>query len=348
MKTKKVLLLIIVGIVALFLTTACENEEKTGKYDYLVLVNKYSQLPDDWEKNVELVDAKNAWDEDIQVEKEAYKNYKELEKEVNEDLKDLNASIVLDSTYRSVKAQQELWDEWAADPEKGIDYVKKFVAVPGFSEHHTGLAIDVCLKKDGELVYDNDEMIAETEIFKKVHAKLAKHGFILRYMKDREDSTGYTYEPWHFRYVGSEEIAKAITDSKLTLEEYLAKQPDFETNREAAKYQIEMALKEEFENKIYKESIVNSRFNVKKIYTPKDVQKEESMKDSVKLGEKDLAFEVEYQIQPAEGINVQELMVVDGEYDENLGWIKNINRLGILKYNEKNKKYTIENFGTGW
>ena len=72
------------------------------------------------------------------------------------------------------------------------------------------------------------------------------------------------------------------------------------------------------------------------------------MKDSVKLGEKDLAFEVEYQIQPAEGINVQELMVVDGEYDENLGWIKNINRLGILKYNEKNKKYTIENFGTGW
>ena len=49
-------------------TTACsisKEEKNKGKYDYLVLVNKYSKLPDDWEKNVKLVDAKNAWDEDI-------------------------------------------------------------------------------------------------------------------------------------------------------------------------------------------------------------------------------------------------------------------------------------------
>jgi D-alanyl-D-alanine carboxypeptidase len=188
-----------------------------------VLVNKYSKLPDDWEKNVKLVSTKNAWDEDIKVEKEAFKHYKELKKDVEKDLKELNTTIELDSTYRSVKAQQELWDRWSADPEKGPEYVKKFVAVPGYSEHHTGLAIDICLKKNGELVYDNDAMIAEREIFSKIHAKLADHGFILRYLEGREDSTGYTYEPWHLRYVGSKEVAKEIMDKGLTLEEYLKK-----------------------------------------------------------------------------------------------------------------------------
>lgn len=219
---KKKLLLVAFLICTLTLVVGCEkkeeekNEEKKG-YDYLVLVNKQTKLPDDWEANVELVDAKNAWDEDIKVEKKAFKQYKKLKK----DLAKEGITIELDSVYRSVKAQQELWDSWSADPEKGPDYVKKYVAVPGYSEHHTGLAIDICLRVDGELVYDNDEMIAQKEIFAKIHSKLAKYGFILRYLDGREDSTGYSYEPWHLRYINSSEIAKEIMDSNITLEEYL-------------------------------------------------------------------------------------------------------------------------------
>ena len=77
------------------------------------------------------------------------------------------------------------------------------------------------LMKDGKEISDNDEMIAEREIFAKIHPKLAKYGVILRYLEGRKDSTGYDYEPWHFRYIDSPEIAKEIMDKNITLEEYL-------------------------------------------------------------------------------------------------------------------------------
>ena len=326
-------------------TTACsinKEEKNKGKYDYLVLVNKYSKLPDDWEKNVQLVDAKNAWDEDIKVEKKAYENYKKLKKELKEE----GVNIELDSVYRSVKEQQELWDEWSKDPEKGIEYVKKYVATPGYSEHHTGLAIDICLKKDGKLVYENDDMISDRKTFAKIHKKLSKYGFILRYLENRDDITGYAYEPWHLRYVGSEKIAKEIMDKDITLEEYLGSIKDINNNKEAAKYQIEKTLQKYFED-IYKDKIINSRFNVTKIYTPEEIEKNETIK-LLKVGKKDVAFEVEYQLQPTDENDYNELMIPDGEYDQKLGWVKNINRLGILKYNDKKESYSIKNFGTGW
>ena len=214
---KKYTKFLIIGLVLVTLTfiTACG---KKG-IDYLVLVNKQNKLPDDWEEKVELVDVKNAWDEDIKVEKKAYEKYQELAKE----LADEGITIELDSVYRSVKRQQDLWDEWSNDPEKGPEYVKKYVAVPGYSEHHTGLAIDICLRINGELVYENDDMIAQRDIFSKIHAKLAKYGFILRYPEGKDASTGYSYEPWHFRYIDSPEIAKEIMDNGLTFEEYLSK-----------------------------------------------------------------------------------------------------------------------------
>ena len=348
MKKNKILLLVALLIVTGLFTTACDNKEKNGNdgYDYLVLVNKYSQLPDDWEKNVELVDAKNAWDEDIKVEKEAYEQYKKLAEEVNKDLKEYNATIELDSTYRSVKEQQELWDEWSEDPEKGPDYVKKYVAVPGYSEHHTGLAIDICLKIDGELVYDNDEMKEQKDIFSVVHKKLADYGFILRYLDGRDDITGYAYEPWHLRYVGSKKIAKEIMDKDITFEEYLDGIEDLNNNHSAAIYRVEKTLQDYFKD-AYGDKITNSRFNVKKIYTKEEADKDETLK-TLKLGEKDLAFEVEYQLQPTDEKAINELTITDGEYNKDLGWVTNIGRLGVLKYNSKTKTYSIENFGTGW
>lgn len=206
------------AIVLCFTLAGCgSKEKKDDKINYLVLVNKQNKLPDDWEDKVELAEAKDWEGGTIQVEKEALEQYNKLKDALHEE----GIDIVLDSCYRSVAKQQKLWDDWSADPEKGPEYVKKYVAVPGYSEHHTGLAIDVALEKDGKIIYDNDEMIAEKEIFAKIHAKLADYGFILRYLDGKDDITGYSYEPWHFRYVGNVDIAKEIMSKNLTLEEYL-------------------------------------------------------------------------------------------------------------------------------
>ncbi len=343
MKKRYLLITIILLLVSVFATACTKSKTNRNGYDYLVLVNKYSQLPDDWEKNVKLVNAKNAWDEDIKVEKEAYEQYKKLAK----DLKSEGITIELDSVYRSVKEQQKLWDEWSADPEKGLEYVKKYVAVPGYSEHHTGLAIDICLRKGKKLVYENDDMIADKKTFSKIHKKLADYGFILRYLKGRDNVTGYAYEPWHLRYVGDKKIAKEIMDKNITFEEYLGQEKDLVNNPEAAKYQIEKKLQKEFDKKIYKDEITNSRFNVKKIYTYKDAKDDSTIK-SLKLGKHDIAFDVIYQIQPKEGANIIDLTIPDGEYDEELGWIKGIHRVGVLRQNPKNGSLKLENFGTGW
>lgn len=193
--------------------------ETASSYDYLVLVNKQHKLPDNWEDTVQLEDSVNRYDETYQVEKTALAAFYALQK----DLSDNDGIIIeLDSTYRSVKRQQEIWDEFEA--EKGLEYAQKYVAVPGYSEHHTGLAIDICIEKDGVRIDDNDDMIAEKEIFAKIHAKLADYGFILRYPEGKDDITGYAYEPWHFRYVGID-AAKEITAKGLTLEEYLGEAP---------------------------------------------------------------------------------------------------------------------------
>ncbi len=191
------------------------SDKEKAAYDYMVLVNKAHKLPDNWESNVVLKEAVNKWGETYLVEEKALEQFLKLQKECADE----GIIIELDSTTRSVAKQQELWDEWTI--EKGEDYVKKYVAVPGYSEHHTGLAIDVCLEKDGRRIDDNDEMIAEREIFAKVHEKLAKYGFILRYLDGKDAETGYSYEPWHFRYIDNPEVAKEIMDKGITLEEYL-------------------------------------------------------------------------------------------------------------------------------
>ncbi len=186
--------------------------------DYLQLVNKTHKLPDDWEDKVVLKEVENSYGESYKVEQKALKNFLKLRKE----LRDEDIYIELDSTTRSVAEQQKLWDDWTI--EFGEEYVKKYVAVPGFSEHHTGLAIDICLVVDGKRIDDNDEMIAQRDIFSKIHPKLAKYGFILRYLEGKEEITGYGYEPWHFRYIDDPALAKEIMDSGITFEEYCEEQ----------------------------------------------------------------------------------------------------------------------------
>lgn len=343
-KKNKNFLIIFSIVLVLFFTTSCNKEEKgmketlNEKYDYLVLVNKYSKLPDDWESNVELVSAKDAWGENIKIEKKTYENYKKLKKALEKD----GVTIELDSVYRSIKEQQKLWDDWTV--EKGIDYVKKYVAVPGFSEHHTGLAVDICLRKDGKLIYENDDMIADRETFAKIHAKLADYGFILRYLENRDDITGYAYEPWHLRYIGDSKIAKKIMDKDITFEEYLESVENVKETPSSAKYHVEKALQKHFV-KVYGDKIIDVKFNVTKVYSSKEEKETEVLK-SMNLGKKDIAFEVTYQLLPAENVNIIELMIPNGEFDQKSGWIIDVSRVGVLKYSNGN--YSIKDFGTGF
>ena len=92
----------------------------------------------------------------------------------------------------------------------------KAVAVPGTSEHQLGLALDIVDKSYQLLEEDQQNTPAQQWLM----ANCWKYGFILRFPKDKEAITGITYEPWHYRYVG-EEAAKAITESGISLEEYL-------------------------------------------------------------------------------------------------------------------------------
>ena len=214
---KRKIIISIFALLSIFLVTGCgcKKKDEEAKTNYLVLVNKESKLPEDWEKTIELVDITNSIDETYKVEKKTAAAYEKLREELLQE----GIDIELDSTYRTVKEQQEIWDSF--EKEYGIDYTKKYVAVPGTSEHHTGLAIDIKLIKDGKIIADNDKMTAEKEIFDQIHAKLSKYGFILRYPVGKEDITGYGSEVWHFRYVDNSEIAKKIMDNNLTLEEYL-------------------------------------------------------------------------------------------------------------------------------
>ena len=106
--------------------------------------------------------------------------------------------------------------------EYGADYAKKTVSEPGHSEHHTGLALDLYLIIDGKDVVENEDMMEYPEVWEKIHARLAEHGFILRYLDGDEHITGYGYEPWHIRYIDDVSIAKEIADQGITFEEYKA------------------------------------------------------------------------------------------------------------------------------
>ena len=198
-----------------------ETEFESEKdYDpYMILVNKTHKLPEGWEYVVDIITVENSLGEEYQIEKKTYEAYSALRDEL---LKDYHIQIELDSVYRSVEEQQEIWDDWSSDPEKGEDYCKKYLAEPGYSEHHTGLAVDIFIVKDGKEVRENDDMIADTEDFAIIHQILPKYGFILRYPDGKEDITGYAYEPWHLRYIDSPGLATVITNIGTTFEECFA------------------------------------------------------------------------------------------------------------------------------
>lgn len=119
------------------------------------------------------------------------------------------------SAYRSHATQAALFNHYVN--QDGYEAARKYSAVPGTSEHETGLAIDVT-GGDGKCAAEDCFGGTDEAVWLEDHA--AEYGFIIRYPKGKDDITGYQYEPWHLRYVGKT-IAKEIMERGITLEEYV-------------------------------------------------------------------------------------------------------------------------------
>ena len=161
---------------------------------------------------------------------EELENGHAVDMRIASDLKDMleaaeaeGLSIIICSSYRSSETQQALYtqkvNQYLAEGFSQEDAEReagRWVAVPGTSEHQTGLAIDLVALSYQIL----DEKQEETPEQKWLMENSYKYGFILRYPSDKSHITGINYEPWHYRYVG-EEAARVIYENDLCLEEYL-------------------------------------------------------------------------------------------------------------------------------
>ena len=185
------------------------NIVTTNNENFLILVNKYYKVENTFVPS-DLVDVSISY---------AYSGHK-IRSEVNDKFIEMakaakkeGLTLIINSSYRSYEKQEETYNGFSY--KYGKEKADELAARPGHSEHQTGLAVDITTKLN-----DNEEF-KDTEEFTWLKNNAYKYGFILRYPEGLEDITGYTYEPWHYRYVGAD-IAKKIYELNITYDEYYA------------------------------------------------------------------------------------------------------------------------------
>ncbi|MBR5478704.1 MAG: D-alanyl-D-alanine carboxypeptidase family protein, partial [Clostridia bacterium] len=159
-------------------------------YDNLVLVNKYNRLPAGFKQtNLVKMDRMYTINDGKQylMTHEAYWRFKQLSDAARKE----GISIKAASTYRTEDYQGRLYNNYLRTT--GRKNADNYSARPGFSEHQTGLAVDVNYTGTS---FEN------TTAFKWLQKHAHEYGYILRYPKGKTWITGYAYEPWHYRYVG--------------------------------------------------------------------------------------------------------------------------------------------------
>ena len=183
-----------------------EDPNVIKEYSTDVIVNKYNKLDSSFAPK-KLVELDKCSDGDQYLAEEAKLAYDKLcTASLKEGLK-----LGVTSAYRSYGDQQGVYASYLRS--NGKEYVSQYVATPGYSEHQTGLALDVKSKVASPFKTTKEYTWMKNNSY--------KYGFILRYPDDKEDITGYNPEAWHFRYVGIE-AAKIIFEEKLTYDEYYA------------------------------------------------------------------------------------------------------------------------------
>ncbi|MDD2489633.1 MAG: M15 family metallopeptidase [Bacilli bacterium] len=189
-----------------------EKIEKTKNPDSnIVIVNKYYYLDKDFiPKNLQSFGTKYAINNDIKATKPVIDAFIAIAN----DAKSINLTIKVVSGYRSYDSQEAVYKRYV--DRDGEEKANTYSAKPGHSEHQTGLALDIY---NTVLSFSNFEKTVE---YAWVKNNAHRYGFIVRYPLNKEDITGYKYEPWHIRYVG-EEIATYIYENNITFDEYYAK-----------------------------------------------------------------------------------------------------------------------------
>lgn len=202
-----------------------EDKKETNYEDYafsrddwrLTLVNPQHSIPEGYEENIPLGNINTM------------KGVMHCDERIIDDLlcmiqaaKEDGVTLSICSPYRDMQYQRNLFNRKITKfMNQGLSYMEAYqlaserVNAPNASEHQIGLALDIVT-----VSYTNlDEGFADTKAGKWLAENSCRYGFILRYPKDKEEITGVSFEPWHFRYVG-EEAAAVITEKGITLEEF--------------------------------------------------------------------------------------------------------------------------------
>ncbi|MFA9381010.1 MAG: M15 family metallopeptidase [Acetanaerobacterium sp.] len=189
----------------------------------LILVNRQNPLPKGF--TVDLVDTVKTESFTYRFDARASDALRDFMDAAKED----GVKLAVISTFRKQSTQENLYANKVAEyvnqgysEEDAKNEAARWVAIPGTSEHQSGLAFDAVSSDWYSTNNDLYETFEETQEFEWLISHCVEYGFVLRYAKDKQDITGISYEPWHYRYVG-EENARYMTEHNLCLEEFVEK-----------------------------------------------------------------------------------------------------------------------------
>ena len=175
-----------------------------------ILVNKFYQLDENFKRddliNIPLMYSYSG----NMASQEVVNSYIEMQKKVKEEL---GITLMVNSSFRTYQDQEEIYKQFSS---KGKEYADSYAARPGFSEHQTGLAIDITSTAN-----PTSNAFKESNEYTWLKEHCHEYGFIHRYPEGKENITGYNTESWHFRYVGKK-IATQIYNEGITFDEYYA------------------------------------------------------------------------------------------------------------------------------
>ena len=190
-----------------------EEFAKEKEEYYLLLANAENPLPQDW--SIQTEEVQNGYE----MDKRAAPAMREMIQAAKED----GVELMLCSAYRSIEKQQQLFDRsqqaymaQGMSEEEAYAKTATETAIPGTSEHQTGLAADIVTPTYQML----DAGFADTPAGQWLSEHATEYGFVLRYPQYKQEVTGIIYESWHYRFVGKTH-AKLMKESGLCLEEYL-------------------------------------------------------------------------------------------------------------------------------
>lgn len=181
----------------------------------LVLVNPQHPVPDDW--SVDLAMTRYGYEVDSRIT--------DAVDELMNAAADDGVTLLICYGYRTLEQSRQLFEKqvnkqlsYGLSQEAAVAEAKRWVAPPGTSDHHTGLALDIVTPSHQVLNHE----FADTDAGIWLAAHGWEHGFVIRFPENKQDITGITYEPWHLRYVGNEHAA-AMHENDECLEEYVAR-----------------------------------------------------------------------------------------------------------------------------